>query len=82
MMSPAISCRSTWSGGQQNVVSERLGNSPVAFTLDTYAHVMSGMHPEAAERLVTLVFGEVDDAADASAADDEVEEDDPEEGNS
>jgi hypothetical protein len=39
------------------VVSERLGHSSVAFTLDIYAHVMPGMQPEAAELFVTRVFG-------------------------
>ena len=29
----------------------------MAFTLDTYAHVMPGMQPEAAELLADLVFG-------------------------
>ncbi len=36
------------------VVSERLGHSSVAFTLDTYAHVMPGMQPEAAELFINL----------------------------
>jgi integrase len=34
----------------------RLGHSSVAFTLDTYAHVMPGMQPEAAELFRQLVF--------------------------
>lgn len=45
------------SGVNPKVVSERLGHSSVAFTLDTYAHVMPGMQPEAAERFMELVFG-------------------------
>lgn len=45
-------------GVNPKVVSERLGHSSVAFTLDTYAHVMPGMQPEAAERLAELIFGE------------------------
>ena len=43
-------------GVNPKVVSELLGHSSVAFTLDTYAHVMPGMQPEAAEifrRLIT-----------------------------
>ena len=43
------------------VVSERLGHSSVAFTLDTYAHIMPGMQPEAAERFMELVFGAIQD---------------------
>ncbi len=43
-------------GVNPKVVSERLGHSSVAFTLDTYAHVMPGMQPEAAELLASLVF--------------------------
>jgi hypothetical protein len=38
-------------------VSERLGHSSVAFTLDTYSHVMPGMQPEAAELFMRLVYG-------------------------
>lgn len=38
------------------VVSKRLGHSSVAFTLDTYAHVVPGMAPEAASRFSDLVF--------------------------
>ena len=34
----------------------RLGHSSVAFTLDTSAHVMPGMQPEAAELFRQLVF--------------------------
>ena len=38
-------------GVNPKVVSERLGHSSVAFTLDTYAHVMPGMQPEACPAL-------------------------------
>jgi integrase len=48
-------------GINPKVVSERLGHSSVAFTLDTYAHVMPGMQPEAAERFMELVRGPRDD---------------------
>ena len=41
-------------GVNPKVVSERLGHSSVAFTLDTYAHVMPGMQPEAAEMFMRL----------------------------
>lgn len=43
-------------GANAKVVSERLGHSSVAFTLDTYAHVMPGMQADIAERFVDLVF--------------------------
>lgn len=36
------------------VVSERLGHSSVAFTLDTYAHIIPGMQEAAAD-----LFGEM-----------------------
>jgi integrase len=45
-------------GINPKVVSERLGHSSVAFTLDTYAHIMPGMQPEAAEKLADLVWGD------------------------
>ena len=43
-------------GVNPKVVSERLGHSSVAFTLDTYAHVMPGTQPEAAQRFGDLVW--------------------------
>jgi integrase len=43
-------------GVNPKVVSERLGHSSVAFTLDTYAHVVPGMAPEAADRFSDLIF--------------------------
>jgi integrase len=49
-------------GVNPKVVSERLGESSVAFTLDTYAHVMPGMQPEAAEQFMGLVFGPLEEA--------------------
>ncbi|MBA2557082.1 MAG: tyrosine-type recombinase/integrase [Chloroflexi bacterium] len=48
-------------GVNPKVVSERLGHSSVAFTLDTYAHVMPGMQAEAVEMFMVLVFGPADD---------------------
>jgi integrase len=50
-------------GVSPKVVSERLGHSSVAFTLDTYAHVMPGMQPDAAKLFMDLVLGEVDPPA-------------------
>ncbi len=52
-------------GINPKVVSERLGHSSVAFTLDTYAHVMPGMQPEAAALFMDLVYGEQADADEA-----------------
>lgn len=43
-------------GVNPKVVSERLGHSSVAFTLDTYAHVMPGMQPESAKQFDRLVY--------------------------
>jgi integrase len=50
-------------GVSPKVVSERLGHSSVAFTLDTYAHVMPGMQPDAAKLFMDLVLGEVNPSA-------------------
>jgi integrase len=38
-------------GEHAKVVSERLGHSSVAFTLDTYGHLMPGMEEAAAAKL-------------------------------
>jgi integrase len=54
------------------LVSERLGHSSVAFTLDTYAHVLPGMQPEAAEMFMHLVLGQLDED-EAARATEEVE---------
>jgi integrase len=43
-------------GEHAKVVSERLGHSSVAFTLDTYGHLMPGMEEGAAAKLNGL-FG-------------------------
>jgi hypothetical protein len=48
-------------------VSERLGHSSVAFTLDTYAHVMPGMQPEAAEMFMKIVLGEATAESESAA---------------
>ena len=45
------------SGVHPKIVSERLGHHSVAFTLDTYAHVLPGMQAAAAESLADAVFG-------------------------
>ncbi len=44
-------------GVHPKVVSERLGHSSVAFTLDTYSHVLPGMQAEAAELFADMVVG-------------------------
>jgi hypothetical protein len=43
------------SGEHPKVVSERMGHSPVAFTLATYGHVIPGMHETAAQRLANVL---------------------------
>lgn len=55
-------------GINPKVVSERLGHSTVAFTLDTYSHFMPGMQPEAAERFMELVHGPAADDEDSQEA--------------
>jgi hypothetical protein len=42
-------------GVNPKVVSERLGHHSVAFTLDTYAHVVPGMQSDAVRRLSQLI---------------------------
>ena len=37
------------SGAHPKIVSERLGHTSVAFTLDTYSHVVPGLQEAAAE---------------------------------
>jgi integrase len=39
------------------VVSERLGHSSVAFTLDVYSHSVPSLQEDAAQRVAQLVFG-------------------------
>jgi integrase len=56
-------------GANPKMVSERLGHHSVAFTLDTYAHVLPGIQAAAAEELADLVFGEEDDDEGAGSAD-------------
>ncbi len=43
-------------GVHPKVVSERLGHSSVAFTLDVYSAVIPGLQEDAAERVAALVF--------------------------
>ena len=44
-------------GENPKVVSERLGHTKVAFTLDRYGHVMPGMQEKAAGKLEAILFG-------------------------
>lgn len=44
-------------GVNPKMVSERLGHSTVAFTLDTYAHVLPDMQRDAAETLAAAIRG-------------------------
>jgi integrase len=44
-------------GVNVKLVSERLGHASVAFTLDTYAHVLPGQQAEAAAAAAALVDG-------------------------
>lgn len=44
-------------GVHPKVVSERLGHSTIALTLDTYSHAIPAMQEDAAERVAALVFG-------------------------
>jgi len=43
------------SGVSPKVVSDRLGHATVAFTLDTYVHVLPDQQKDAAEALSTLL---------------------------
>jgi len=45
------------SGANPKLVSERLGHSSVAFTLDTYGHVLPGQQADAAAAVALLVDG-------------------------
>ncbi len=44
-------------GAHPKIVSERLGHASVAFTLDTYSHVLPGLQQAAADRLDQLMTG-------------------------
>ena len=58
-------------GVNPKIVSERLGHHSVAFTLDTYAHVLPGLQGDAAEDLSDRIFGpsEAEDADDRGDGD-------------
>lgn len=44
-------------GVHPKVVSERLGHSSIAVTLDNYSHVIPALEEEAATRIAALIFG-------------------------
>ena len=56
------SLRHTWAtvaleaGVHPKVVSERLGHSSIAITLDTYSHVVEGMDADAATTVADQIF--------------------------
>ncbi len=60
------SLRHTWAtlaleaGVHPKVVSERLGHSTIAITLDTYSHVVEGMDADAATRVADQIFKKSD----------------------
>lgn len=47
-------------GISPKIVSERLGHTNVAFTMQTYMHVIPGMDAAAADEIATLILGEQD----------------------
>jgi integrase len=55
--------RHTWAslalaaGVHPKIVSERLGHSTIAITLDLYSHVLPGMQSKAAEQVSAMIFG-------------------------
>ncbi|HEY7470651.1 MAG TPA: tyrosine-type recombinase/integrase [Acidimicrobiia bacterium] len=58
--------RHTWAtlalqaGVHPKVVSERLGHSSVAFTLDVYSHAIQGLDDDAAARVADLIRQQTD----------------------
>jgi integrase len=44
-------------GIHPKVVQERLGHANISITLDTYSHVLAGLHEEAAEQVAALFSG-------------------------
>jgi integrase len=47
-------------GVHPKIVSERLGHSTIAFTLDVYSHAIPHMQTEAAVQIANLVLAEGD----------------------
>jgi integrase len=46
------------SGVHPKIVSERLGHSTIALTLDVYSHALPTLQQEAADRVADLIFGQ------------------------
>lgn len=44
-------------GVHPKIVSERLGHSPIAITLDLYSHVAQGLDADAAELIASRIYG-------------------------
>lgn len=55
------------SGVSPKIISERLGHTNVAFTLQTYTHVIPGMDQDAANQIAKLILGTVEPSRDANA---------------
>jgi len=55
-------------GVHAKVMTERLGHSSTAFTLDTYSHVMPGMQAEAASAIAAVLFGDGRQGKDLQAS--------------
>jgi len=62
------------------VMSERLGHSTPAFTLQQYAHVIPGMQAEAAEAIARIVAEGVDQVDDAQMQGEDGDEEDDDDG--
>jgi integrase len=50
-------CHLLMANANVKVVGERLGHASVAFTLDTYGHVMPGQQADAAAAVAAMVDG-------------------------
>jgi hypothetical protein len=60
------------SGVSPKIVSERLGHANVAFTMQTYMHVIPGMDEALANQVATLILGPA--AAGRTTTEDEMDE--------
>ena len=45
-------------GVHPKIVSERLGHSTIAITLDLYSHVAQGLDVDAAELIASRIYGD------------------------
>ena len=53
-------------GVPPKVISQRLGHATIAITMDTYSHVIPGLHEQAAETVARLILGDGEVIADLS----------------